>query len=269
MLWRSISLGLFVLRAAIEENAYNRMKKVVKWYISGFYKKPKVRSISMCNALHFAVWHSVFMHFSDYITVKSYVMLFFIPQGLKKPYNPIIGETYRCMWLHQKTNSKTFYIAEQVKQLLLENVSLMRLIYGRLSLVWRISNQQNKMSLYFVLADYICMCFSPGIPSSSSVSLLCQQSERRILPQWQHSCQIQVLWYTPPLTAKTSVLKKSVLIFIQLWVYDSSAGLEHLSTDCLCLNSRKLPVSHIRWRGSAHFSQPRRGLCDEHALRSL
>lgn len=35
---------LFLLRAAIEENAYNRMKKVVKWYISGFYKKPKVRS---------------------------------------------------------------------------------------------------------------------------------------------------------------------------------------------------------------------------------
>lgn len=29
-------------RAAVEENAYNRMKKVVKWYISGFYKKPKV-----------------------------------------------------------------------------------------------------------------------------------------------------------------------------------------------------------------------------------
>uniref|UniRef100_A0A665VM95 Oxysterol-binding protein n=1 Tax=Echeneis naucrates TaxID=173247 RepID=A0A665VM95_ECHNA len=65
----------FLSEAAIEENAYNRMKKVVKWYISGFYKKPK---------------------------------------GLKKPYNPIIGETFRCMWLHQTTNSKTFYIAEQV-----------------------------------------------------------------------------------------------------------------------------------------------------------
>uniref|UniRef100_A0A3P8Q861 Oxysterol-binding protein n=1 Tax=Astatotilapia calliptera TaxID=8154 RepID=A0A3P8Q861_ASTCA len=65
----------FLSEAAIEENAYNRMKKVVKWYISGFYKKPK---------------------------------------GLKKPYNPIIGETFRCMWLHQKTNSKTFYMAEQV-----------------------------------------------------------------------------------------------------------------------------------------------------------
>lgn len=65
----------FLSEAAVEENAFNRMKKVVKWYISGFYKKPK---------------------------------------GLKKPYNPIIGETYRCMWLHQKTNSKTFYIAEQV-----------------------------------------------------------------------------------------------------------------------------------------------------------
>uniref|UniRef100_A0A8C2HC39 Oxysterol binding protein like 8 n=1 Tax=Cyprinus carpio TaxID=7962 RepID=A0A8C2HC39_CYPCA len=63
----------FLSEAAVEENAYNRMKKVVKWYISGFYKKPK---------------------------------------GLKKPYNPIIGETFRCLWLHTKTNSKTFYIAE-------------------------------------------------------------------------------------------------------------------------------------------------------------
>ncbi|XP_031438658.1 oxysterol-binding protein-related protein 8 isoform X2 [Clupea harengus] len=65
----------FLSQAAVEENAYNRMKKVVKWYISGFYKKPK---------------------------------------GLKKPYNPIIGETFRCMWIHPDTNSKTFYIAEQV-----------------------------------------------------------------------------------------------------------------------------------------------------------
>ncbi|XP_051974080.1 oxysterol-binding protein-related protein 8-like isoform X2 [Xyrauchen texanus] len=65
----------FLSEAAVEENAYNRMKKVVKWYISGFYKKPK---------------------------------------GLKKPYNPIIGETFRCLWLHNRTNSKTFYISEQV-----------------------------------------------------------------------------------------------------------------------------------------------------------
>ncbi|XP_061107547.1 oxysterol-binding protein-related protein 8 isoform X2 [Conger conger] len=65
----------FLSEAAVEENPYNRMKKVVKWYLSGFYKKPK---------------------------------------GLKKPYNPIIGETFRCMWLHSKTSSKTFYISEQV-----------------------------------------------------------------------------------------------------------------------------------------------------------
>ncbi|XP_058718400.1 oxysterol-binding protein-related protein 8-like isoform X5 [Poecile atricapillus] len=65
----------FLSEAALEENAYNRMKKVVKWYLSGFYKKPK---------------------------------------GLKKPYNPILGEFFRCMWIHPRTNSKTFYIAEQV-----------------------------------------------------------------------------------------------------------------------------------------------------------
>lgn len=48
------------------------------------------------------------------ITDDIIIMVVPNPQGLKKPYNPIIGETYRCMWLHHKTNSKTFYIAEQV-----------------------------------------------------------------------------------------------------------------------------------------------------------
>ncbi|XP_069760442.1 oxysterol-binding protein-related protein 8 isoform X3 [Narcine bancroftii] len=65
----------FLSDAAAEENPYRRLKKVVRWYLSGFYKKPK---------------------------------------GLKKPYNPIIGETFRCMWIHPKANSRTFYIAEQV-----------------------------------------------------------------------------------------------------------------------------------------------------------
>uniref|UniRef100_A0A8D3AB26 Oxysterol-binding protein n=1 Tax=Scophthalmus maximus TaxID=52904 RepID=A0A8D3AB26_SCOMX len=62
-------------QAVLEESAYGRIKQVVRWYLSGFYKKPK---------------------------------------GLKKPYNPILGETFRCCWLHPETNSCTFYIAEQV-----------------------------------------------------------------------------------------------------------------------------------------------------------
>lgn len=77
ILWRSINLGLFILRSAIEENAYNRMKKVVKWYISGFYKKPKVRRINMCNVLHFAEWCGVFMRFSEYTTVNHMSRCFF------------------------------------------------------------------------------------------------------------------------------------------------------------------------------------------------
>ncbi|XP_068254369.1 oxysterol-binding protein-related protein 5 isoform X1 [Nyctibius grandis] len=35
-------------------------------------------------------------------------------EGMKKPYNPILGETFRCCWFHPQTNSHTFYIAEQV-----------------------------------------------------------------------------------------------------------------------------------------------------------
>jgi hypothetical protein len=36
------------------------------------------------------------------------------PKGLKKPYNPILGETYRCYWHHPESSSRTFYISEQV-----------------------------------------------------------------------------------------------------------------------------------------------------------
>ncbi|XP_025831382.1 oxysterol-binding protein-related protein 8 isoform X2 [Agrilus planipennis] len=63
-----------ISKAVVEDDAFTRMKIITKWYLSGFYKKPK---------------------------------------GLKKPYNPILGETFRCYWKHP-SGSKTFYIAEQV-----------------------------------------------------------------------------------------------------------------------------------------------------------
>ncbi|XP_068117078.1 oxysterol-binding protein-related protein 5 isoform X2 [Hyperolius riggenbachi] len=62
-------------QAAVEDDPYSRMKQVLKWYLSGFYKKPR---------------------------------------GIKKPYNSILGEKFRCCWFHPQTNSHTFYIAEQV-----------------------------------------------------------------------------------------------------------------------------------------------------------
>lgn len=64
----------FKYRAVLEDDPFTRMKTVVQWYLSGFYKKPK---------------------------------------GLKKPYNPILGEVFRCCWKHPN-GSTTFYIAEQV-----------------------------------------------------------------------------------------------------------------------------------------------------------
>lgn len=64
-----------ISQAVLEDDPFTRMKLIVKWYLSGFYKKPK---------------------------------------GLKKPFNPILGETFRCYWQHDNNGSKTFYIAEQV-----------------------------------------------------------------------------------------------------------------------------------------------------------
>ncbi|CAG0885136.1 unnamed protein product [Cyprideis torosa] len=56
------------------DDPFLRMKGVVTWYLSGFYKKPR---------------------------------------GLKKPYNPILGEAFRCYW-QNPNGTKTFFVAEQV-----------------------------------------------------------------------------------------------------------------------------------------------------------
>lgn len=64
----------FISEAVMQDDPFIRMKLIVKWYLSGFYKKPK---------------------------------------GLKKPFNPILGETFRCFWQHGN-GSRTYYVAEQV-----------------------------------------------------------------------------------------------------------------------------------------------------------
>lgn len=69
-----LTIAIYLNRAVQEDDPFTRMKEVVRWYLSGFYKKPK---------------------------------------GLKKPYNPILGETFRCYWRHPN-GSRTFYVAEQV-----------------------------------------------------------------------------------------------------------------------------------------------------------
>lgn len=71
----SVKMCVIYCRAAAEDDPLERMTKVIKFYLSGFYKKPK---------------------------------------GLKKPYNPILGEVFRCKWEHPD-GSTTFYVAEQVR----------------------------------------------------------------------------------------------------------------------------------------------------------
>ncbi|XP_026747918.1 oxysterol-binding protein-related protein 8 isoform X3 [Trichoplusia ni] len=61
-------------QAQLEEDPYQRFIGVLRWFLSGLYRKPK---------------------------------------GLKKPYNPVLGEVFRCCWQHT-AESYTYYVAEQV-----------------------------------------------------------------------------------------------------------------------------------------------------------
>ncbi|KAB1270288.1 Oxysterol-binding protein-related protein 8 [Camelus dromedarius] len=109
----------FLSEAALEENPYFRLKKVVKWYLSGFYKKPK---------------------------------------GLKKPYNPILGETFRCLWFHPRTNSKTFYIAEQV----------LEMYFTETKLIWKLLvSHHPPISAFYVSNRKDGFCLSGSILAKS------------------------------------------------------------------------------------------------------
>ena len=108
-------------RAVHEEDPYQRMVDVVKFYLSGFYKKPR---------------------------------------GLKKPYNPILGERFRCYWLHPD-GSKTFYVAEQVR--------------------YRLR----------ILAKCTFACL--GVASSTGLFFLCHKSSGRLQRCRNHFGQKQIL----------------------------------------------------------------------------
>jgi hypothetical protein len=63
-----------VMLSSVEcQSPVERLVAITRWYLSGFYIRPK---------------------------------------GVKKPYNPILGEIFRCQWDHG--NSKSFYVSEQV-----------------------------------------------------------------------------------------------------------------------------------------------------------
>lgn len=62
-----------VLNASNLDQPFERIKAISRWYMSGFYIRPK---------------------------------------GVKKPYNPILGEIFRASWDHG--DSKSFYVSEQV-----------------------------------------------------------------------------------------------------------------------------------------------------------
>ena len=97
------------------------MKEVVRWYVSGFYKTPK---------------------------------------GVKKPYNPILGEKFRCYFKNEETNSRTFYIAEQVCQC---NVLVVSYLY-----VFR---------YIIILTDRCRVCFNNTYWSCSHLMLIEQNRQ--------------------------------------------------------------------------------------------
>lgn len=154
----------FLLRAAIEENAFNRMKKVVKWYISGFYKKPKVSRISCVFLGGFDVFWKIVMLYI--ISCRSTG----IEEALQSHYRRDIS----------------LRVASPKDQ----QQNLLHWGTGDNNIKHRGIKKRD-------CSKHICdmRCFSAGIPSSPSVGILCQQQEGWILPQWQHPCQVQILWY--------------------------------------------------------------------------
>ncbi len=49
-----VSCGSFCCFSAVnEEDPYSRIKSITRWYIAGFYKKPKVSLVNEQKLIHF------------------------------------------------------------------------------------------------------------------------------------------------------------------------------------------------------------------------
>ena len=98
-------------RAVKEEDPQQRFIKVLKWYLSGYHIKPKVHAGVAVFVLIAIMSDSSVFQFVPYIhvcCVSAY------PQGVKKPYNPILGETFRA-WHEHADGSCTSMVCEQVR----------------------------------------------------------------------------------------------------------------------------------------------------------
>ena len=66
----------FPYRAVLLDDPYSRLKAVVKWYLSGFYKKPKVHNClneCICYAIKLCLCAFLLIIFFFYLFVQNIV----------------------------------------------------------------------------------------------------------------------------------------------------------------------------------------------------
>ena len=86
-------------RAVLEESPYSRMKSVVRWYLSGFYKKPKVHALRV--HLHMQLHPSAFIitHVCvDALQVKPTCL--YLCKVVKHTHEHVRTHTLKCAHLH-------------------------------------------------------------------------------------------------------------------------------------------------------------------------
>lgn len=93
-----------MLNVSDMEDPLERFKSVVRWYLSGWHYKTVCRGfVSVASELFLCL---------RTFNYPCHISLF-LQVGVKKPYNPIIGETFACFWDHED-GSRSQYFAEQV-----------------------------------------------------------------------------------------------------------------------------------------------------------
>jgi len=92
----------------------------------------------------------------------SFFFIFF--QGVKKPYNPILGEVFQCSW-DWGANGKTMYVAEQVSPPFCRCLSLLGIMPSSMNA------HPLYLSLFFVLSLFPLRLFSPSVPLAVLLSI--------------------------------------------------------------------------------------------------
>lgn len=235
-----------LLRACKAPTPLERMKLVVAWFLSGFHYKTVVRLFNRARVLCEPAVGLAAPHPRPPSRFRRlFPRCVCVAQGVKKPYNPVIGETFACCWQHDD-GSRSQYFSEQVAHrppvsaIYFENRQNAIVASAH---VWTKSQFSAPQTVKSILEGACLLNFT----EHGEVRRARAPAAQRHCPPPPLSLRARAPHQSTPALPALRSLRCAALALCRL-----SAGVLHHLPDVLCAQPAARHAAHGHWRHGAH-----------------